>query len=80
MTKSEVLNEIRFLNIGEWKSYYNSERYGVYVCDGTDWSEAFLYSNYHRPVKYSGSNAYPYNCDGLSRLFGIELDEIEDKE
>ena len=50
------------------------------MCDGTDWSEAFLYSNYHRPVKYSGSNAYPYNCDGLSMLFGIELDEIEDKE
>ena len=50
------------------------------MCDGTDWSEAFFYSNYHGPVNYSGSNAYPYNFDGLARLFGIELDEREDEE
>lgn len=49
--------------------------YEGYVRDGIDQSVQFLYSNGHRPVRFIGKNAYPYECNSFSRLFGVKLDD-----
>ena len=52
---------------------------GVYVRDDIDLSVQFLYSKGHRPVRFIGKNAYPYECNSFSRLFGVKLDDSKNE-
>ena len=70
--KEEFLELFRKLYIGEWRSKYNTKRFGYTICDGTQWSLEINYSNGIKPVKIYGDNAYPYNFDDLKYL--MELD------
>ena len=54
------------LHIGEWNSVYDDND----VLDGTQWDLKIHYSNGCEPVKFYGSNAYPYNFDKLLELVG----------
>lgn len=76
-TRDTFIAALKNLHIGEWRSFYSTERFGYVVCDGTQWEIEFEYSNGHRPVKYSGDNSYPYNFDEFELLFGIS-DTMED--
>lgn len=70
--KADFLDELKHLHIGEWKKRYTLKRYGYKVCDGTQWSLDFYFSNGHKPVEIYGDNAYPYNFDRLMDLFEIK--------
>ena len=79
LTKQELLDGILNLHIGEWRKSYMPERFGYTVLDGTQWELEIHYSNGHKPVKFYGSNSYPYNFDDLTELLGVEAD-VEDDE
>ena len=70
--KEEFFNALEELHIGEWRRKYDCRRFGVFVMDGTQWHLDIYFSNGHRPVKFYGDNAYPYNFDRLLELFDIE--------
>ena len=70
--KGAFLEEIESLHIGEWRRKYDCRRFGVFIMDGTQWHLDIYFSNGHRPVKFYGDNAYPYNFDRLLELFDIE--------
>lgn len=70
-TRDEFLDGIRELHMGEWRtSYMNND-----VLDGTQWELTVEFSDGHKPFKTGGSNAYPYNFNGLQELFGIDSTE-----
>lgn len=79
VSKEEFLETIRNLHMGEWRRSYNTRRFGYVVCDGTQWEIEIGYRNGHKPVKFSGDNAYPYNFHELEELFGINNDLEEDE-
>lgn len=70
-TKDTFIAGLRNLYIGEWRRRYSTKRFGYMVCDGTQWQLEFEYNNGHKPVKYDGDNAYPYNFDQFLELLGI---------
>ena len=70
MDKDDFLDHLDSLNIGEWRRKYDTFRFGCAVMDGTQWHLEIYFSNGHRPVKFHGSNAYPYNFDSALDLFG----------
>lgn len=72
MDKEEFLEAFKNLHIGEWRKNYNTQRFGVWVMDGTYWHLEIYFSNGHRAIKIDGDNAYPYNFDQLLELFEIE--------
>ena len=59
--KEDFISGIKALHIGEWKRTYNDPL----VMDGTQWGLDIYYNNGRKAVKISGSNAYPYNFEGL---------------
>lgn len=69
--KETFLNQLKILNIGEWRRKYDTYRYNIAIMDGTQWELEIHYSNGHRAVKIHGDNAYPYNFDQLLELFEI---------
>ena len=71
MPKAEFLEKLRTLFIGEWRTNYTCERFGILVMDGIDWSLEFEYLSGIKPARYHGSNAYPYNFEKCMELFGI---------
>lgn len=66
MNKADFLSSLRELHIGEWRRRYDSE-----ILDGTQWELTIYFSDGRKPVKIYGSNAYPYNFNRLTSLFGI---------
>jgi hypothetical protein len=74
-TKDEFLDDLAFLNIGEWKARYDHPS----VLDGTQWKLEIYFSNDHKKVEKTGSNAYPYNFIEFCELLGFE-DETESDE
>lgn len=86
-TKEQIMSTIRGLkqeigrltdlHIGEWRRRYTTQRFGYMVLDGTQWDLVFEYHNGHKPVRFDGDNAYPYNFARLERLFGIVDTEEE---
>ena len=77
--KATFLDGLMNLHIGEWCSHYDIERFGYCVCDGKEWSLEIWFSDGHKPVKFDGSNAYPYNFNDLLRLLDIDReDETEE--
>ena len=72
MSKEEFIDRFTELHIGEWRKYYNTERFGYVVLDGTQWELTIEYINGRKTFTCGGSNAYPYNIQKLTELFGIE--------
>ena len=72
VTKEEFLSEFSVLNIGEWRRYYHTKRFGFVVCDGTQWELKIDYTNGRKPFTSGGSNAYPYNFKALCDLLCVE--------
>ena len=78
-TRDTFLAAFADLHIGEWRRRYTTQRFGYTVCDGTQWELEFEYNNGHKPVRFDGDNAYPYNFKKVKMLFGI-FDVEEDEE
>ena len=78
--KDDFLDGFAALNIGEWRSNYDTERFGYYVMDGTQWELEIHYSNGNKTKSYYGSNAYPYNFNKLLELveYDYEYNEEDD--
>lgn len=69
--KNEFLELFADLHIGEWRKHYSTQRFGITVLDGTQWS-LDIYYNDDTKCSYDGDNAYPYNFCDLTDLFGTE--------
>lgn len=69
-SKQEFLELFADLHIGEWRKHYSTERFGISVLDGTQWSLDIYYNN-GKKASYDGSNSYPYNFCDLKELFGL---------
>ena len=79
-TKDAFLAALANFHIGEWRRRYTTLRFGYTVCDGTQWELEFEYNNGHKPVRFDGDNAYPYNFNKLKMLFGIfDVEEHEEE-
>ena len=63
------VDDLRNLNLGEWRKWYDTERYGIMVLDGTQWELCFSFNDGQSDIKFHGSNAYPYNFAKLQELF-----------
>ena len=81
-TADDLFNYLREMHIEEWRSNYDTSRFGYVVCDGTQWELRLEYNNGHHPWITGGSNSYPYNFLDLLKLFGEKHPEaeIEDEE
>lgn len=80
MTKDEFVEGLRDLHIGEWRRHYSTQRFGYFVCDGTQWELTVEFGNGHKTFTASGDNAYPYNFDKLKELLGMDPYEDDDEE
>lgn len=63
------INSLQKLNLGEWRKWYDPERYGIAMLDGTHWELCFSFNDEQPDIKFRGSNAYPYNFGKLQELF-----------
>lgn len=75
LTKTEFLDFIRDLHIGEWRRSYDLYRYGMAVMDGVQWELTLNFTNGHKAVTYHGDNAYPHNFKKLLELLDLGLVE-----
>ena len=66
------------LFLGEWHKHYDLRKYGMAVCDGTQWELTIEYNNGRKPFKSSGDNAYPHNFNRL--LDFLEVNQLDDWE
>ena len=73
--REEFLGILGSLHLGEWRPYYDPLRYGWVVMDGIQWELAVYFTNGHKPLQFSGSNAYPYNFARLKELLILEDEE-----
>jgi hypothetical protein len=64
MTKSKFLTKLQSLHIEEWDEEYMAPG----VLDGEQWDLEIRFSDGHRPLVISGSNAYPLHFRSLRRL------------
>lgn len=71
--KKTFLRKLQEIHIGEWRTNYDTKRFGIVVCDGTSWELTIEFSDGHKTVKCGGCNAYPYNFKKLAKLFDIKL-------
>lgn len=65
--KDEFLEQLKGLHISEWKRSYEE----LLIMDGVQWELKLKFSNRKRAVRYSGSNAFPYNFDAVLDLFNV---------
>ena len=79
-TKDAFLAALANLHIGEWRRRYTTQRFGYTVFEGTQWELEFEYNNGHKPVRFDGDNAYPYNFNKFKMLFGIVDTENDEEE
>ena len=75
-TRDEFIAGLKEIHIGEWKKNYDAPC----VMDGTQWELEIHFDN-RKPLKISGSNAFPYNFRDLAEFLGFEeeLDEEFDE-
>ncbi len=75
--KETLLENLKSLNLGEWKHIYDSFDYGYVVMDGESWSVKFKYDNGCRPIEFTGSNCYPYNFNELVNALNFKYTRPE---
>ena len=69
------------LFLGEWRKHYDLSKYGMAICDGTQWELIIEYNNGRKPFKSSGDNAYPHNFSRLLDFLEVnQFDDWEDDE
>lgn len=66
--KTDFMRWLKEIRIGEWKKYYNANRFEEVILDGTEWELVIFYSNGIKPFKAKGYESYPYNFDKLKEL------------
>ncbi len=76
-TLEDLGDYLQELHMEEWMPEYWPDRFGVSVCDGTQWSLKIEFSNGHPAWEAYGSNSYPYNFDDFQKLFGLWFDDDE---
>ena len=76
ITKDDFIAGLKGIHIGEWKKSY----FDPCVLDGTQWKLEIYFDNERKPLKISGSNAFPYNFSDLTQFLGIDEENDEDKE
>lgn len=69
-TKESFLQEFGKLHIGEWRKSYQTERFGITILDGEQWSLKIKYKDGKRTT-FDGSNAYPYNFQELLEVLRL---------
>ena len=69
--KTEFINALKNLSIGEWKRNYDLSEYGYCYLDGESWCLTFYFLNGESKV-FGGKSIYPYNFNGLLSLMGVE--------
>ena len=79
-SREELLEYLRELYLEEWRHYYDPERFGITVMDGTQWELKLEFSGGHRAWTTGGSNDYPYNFQEFLWLFGLEHPNTYDNE
>lgn len=67
----KLIHRLKELHAEEWMPEYWPDRFGVVVCDGTQWCLKFEFSNGHPAWESFGSNSYPYNFDAFRKLFDL---------
>ena len=75
-TKDEFIAGLKKIHIGEWKKNYIDP----YVLDGTQWELEICFDNERKPLKISGSNAFPYNFSDLTEFLGFDEENDEDEQ
>ena len=65
----KLIARLKELHVEEWMPEYWPDRFGVVVCDGTQWCLKIEFSNGHPAWESHGSNSYPYNFDAFRKLF-----------
>lgn len=75
--RDEFLDELRAIDLGEWKSRYNNHEENSNSFNGTDWYLIIHYNNGTKSKKIRGFNAYPYNFDELLELLDLEDDYLK---
>ena len=73
LDREDFLDSLRDIHIGEWRTNYDTDRFGILTLDGTSWDLTIEFSDGHKPVKCGGNNAYPYNFKKLTELFEINF-------
>ncbi|HCT62822.1 MAG TPA: hypothetical protein DIC19_01840 [Erysipelotrichaceae bacterium] len=72
ITKENFIALLSTIHLEEWRRNYTTQRFGYEVFDGTQWELEVKYNNGRKPVRFSGSNAYPYNFERFKALLEIE--------
>ena len=75
-TKAEFITRLKKIHIGEWKRNYIDP----YILDGMQWELEIYFGGDRKPLKISGSNAFPYNFSDLTALLGIDEEEPEEEQ
>ena len=71
-SKEALIEALEKLYIGEWRKNYTSDRFGVFILDGTQWSLEIEFNDGYETKIIYGSNAYPYNFNKLRDIFGLD--------
>lgn len=74
----EIFKGLRLLYLGEWHSWYDLRRYGMYLIGGTKWKVEFQFSNGYKPFISRGDYVFPYNFNKFEKLIGIGLNNEYD--
>ena len=74
----DLADYLKEIHLEEWMPEYWPDRFGVAVCDGTQWHLKIKFSNGQPLWESFGSNSYPYNFDDFQKLFGLSFDDEEE--
>ncbi|MBQ3718062.1 MAG: hypothetical protein II893_01505 [Methanomicrobium sp.] len=72
MNKSDLLDKLAEIHIGEWK-----RKYYCIALDGYHWHVVFRYSD-GKKCRFEGSNSYPYNFDAF--LYAVRMKKLDEYE
>ena len=65
--KENFITGLKNIHLGEWKKRY----FEPLILDGTQWDLEIQFADGRKPVRFSGSNAYPYNFNELLQLLEV---------
>lgn len=68
-TREQFCERLATLYLGEWHKYYYSHSY-----NRMQWELDIRYENIKKPLRFAGSDIFPYNFSMLCDLIGIRFD------